>query len=260
MSFKSAMNQVDFSLREVFSKMHVATIMPFSTIIGKDTLPKDKLGAAAFLTKAVMANLATSIVQSVGAPLEAAVSEVLFILGKYWYYKFLLNPTNVSFTHRKLQTTEETSDLTIVNTYRNAAMNLSFSGISGCTIPRDFMEIMETEGKLPMDAINYPKLSAAYFKFRQLEKFYKEINSDIVLMYDLDLYVGKFVSFDYKQDANNPWVINYNMNFIIYPGMELHTTSIYDYKSFFGAMNDRYGTSFATDFEGKSKKAPAPTP
>ena len=68
----------------------------------------------------------------------------------------------------------------------------------------------------------------------------------------MDLYVGKMVSFDYSQDANNPWVINYNMSFKIYPQMMLHTLSAYDYSSFFEAMVERYGKTFATDFEGKS--------
>jgi hypothetical protein len=55
-------------------------------------------------------------------------------------------------------------------------------------------------------------------------------------------------------DASSPWVINYDMAFKLYPGMSLHTLNIYDYKPFFSAMYERYGRTFADDFEGKSKK------
>jgi len=60
------------------------------------------------------------------------------------------------------------------------------------------------------------------------------------------------VRFNYNQDANNPWVINYDMQLKIYPQMMLHSLSVYDYSTFFTAMVDRYGKTFATDFEGKS--------
>jgi len=251
-------NSGDFG-RDLFANMHIATIIPFSTLmIGQNNVPgkNNKLGALAFIAKALAANALTSAAQSVTPYLEALVAEALFIGGQYWYYKFLLNPQNVNFSHTKLQVVEETSDLTIVNTYRNAASNLSFKGISGCTLPREFMVAMGSESALPRETLSrYPKLSSAWIKFRQLEKFYTEINSDIVLMYDMDLYIGKFVSFGYSLDANNPWVINYDMAFKLYPDLMLHTLSAYDYTTFFNAMFDRYGRSFAQDFEGKSKEA-----
>jgi hypothetical protein len=259
MGFKDAANNFDFSLREIFANMHVAMVMPFSTIVGKSNLPStSKLDAAAFLGKTLAYNALASTAQAVTPYLEALVAEALFVMGKYYYYKFLLNPTNVNFGHSKLQSIEETSDLTIINTYRNTATTLTFKGVSGCTLPREFMTLMNTTNALPKETLTrYPKLSSAWIKFRQLEKFYTEINSDIVLMYDMDLYVGKFVSLNYTLDANNPWIINYDMSFKLYPGLSLHTLSVYDYKSFFSSMVDRYGKTFATDFEGKSKKAPA---
>ena len=240
-------------VRAVFANMHTLLIMPFSTILGRSKLPNSRLGATEFLAKAVMANFAISTAQGISVSIEALVSEVLFVLGKYLYYKFLLNPQNVTITHAKLQNISEASDITIINTYRNTAATMSIKGISGSLLPRDLMSVTGTDTKLPTETMaRYPKLSAAWFKFRQLEKFYNEVNSDIVIMYDMDLFVGKFVSFNYSQDANNPWVINYDMQFKIYPEMMLHSLSIYDYSTFFTAMVDRYGKTFATDFEGKS--------
>jgi len=260
MGLKEAAARTDFSLREVFARMHTALIIPFSNIIeffgiGDGDLPRGKSGAAGFMGKVIAANLATSTIQSLGLTLEAVAAEAMFILGKFWYYKFLINPTNFKMAHAKLQSIQETSDLTVINTYRNTAPTISFSGVSGCILPRNLMTLADTTTKLPTETITrYPKLSTAYLKFRQLEKFYNETNSDIVIMYDMDLYVGKFVSFNYSQDANNPWVINYDMQIKVYPEMILHTTSIYDYKPFFAAMLDRYGKSFSGDFEGKSKR------
>ena len=250
--------------RDIFANMHVATIVPFSTLIGapgdSGKLPGTS-GNAMFIAKVLAYNAIISTVQAAHPMLEALVAEGLFIAGKMWYYKFLLNPTNVTFTHNKLQSIEETSDITIINTYRNAATTLSFKGVSGCTMPRDFMALTNKDGlddSLPINTMRrYPKLSSAWLKFRQLEKFYNETNSDIIMMYDLDLYVGKFVNFSYSMDAQNPWIINYDMSFKLYPQLALHTTSAYDYSPFFNAMTERYGRSFAQDFEGKSKASKA---
>lgn len=249
-------------VRDLLSNMHVATIIPMSTIISPilsaDKTGKGKLPGSSieFLAKALAYNTAASAIQLASVGVEAIVAELLFLMGKFWYYKFPINPQNFSLNNNKLQTIEETSDLTIINTYRNASPPMSFKGVSGCTMNRFFLEKF-AENSFPTDLggalARYPKLSAAYLKFRQLEKFYNEINSDIVIMYDMDIYVGKFTSFNFNQDANNPWIINYDMNFRLYPGMTLHTYSIYDYKPFFKEMLNRYGTTFATDFEGKSK-------
>lgn len=249
-------------LRELLSRMHVATVIPMSTIIAPilstDKTGKGKLPGSSieFLAKALAYNTAASAIQTYSGGIEALVAELMFLMGKFWYYKFPINPQNFSLSNSKLQTVEETSDLTIINTYRNAAPTMSFKGVSGCTLNRTFVEWF-ANNSFPTDLggalARYPKMSAAYLKFRQLEKFYNEVNSDIVIMYDMDLYVGKFTSFNFNQDANNPWVINYDMTFRLYPGMSLHTFSIYDYKPFFNEMLNRYGTTFANDFEGKSK-------
>jgi len=67
------------------------------------------------------------------------------------------------------------------------------------------------------------------------------------------MYVGKFVSFSYSLDANNPWIINYTLNMKIYPDMILHGLISYDTVPFFKAMDERYGRFLADNFEGKSK-------
>lgn len=265
MGLKEALNNRSDNplLRDMWAKMHTVLIVPFSYMVqpaasffgkpGSSVLPNNPSGDAAFIGKIMAANLATSTASAVSITVEAAVAEALFVSGKLWYYKFLLNPNNVKIGHQKLQTIEETSDLTIINTYRNQASTLSFTGISGCTLPRDFMLLTGQDTALPIETMaRYPKLSAAWIKFRQLEKFYTDINSDIIIVYDMDLYIGKFVNLNYSQDANNPWVINYDMTIKAYPEMVLHTFSVYDYAPFFSAILDRYGKSFSTDFEGVS--------
>lgn len=249
--------KVDFSGREVWGRMHTMLVMPLQYVLqffGLSTgIPQGFWGDAAFIGKILAANAASSASQSVSVGLEALIAEALFVTGKFWYYKFLINPQQFRMSNQKLQNIDESSDLTIINTYRNTAPVINLSGISGCTLPRDFMRVMETETALPTETLSrYPKLSAAWIKFRQLEKFYNEINSDIVVMYDMDLYVGKFVSFNYNLSADNPWVINYDMQLRVYPGMVLHTTAVYDYAPFFDTMRQRYGNQFSEDFEGKS--------
>lgn len=245
-------------IRKVLSGMHTMLLIPMSTILTSfglsgGSVPKDAWGDALFISKVVAANLLASTAQSISVALEAAVAEALFVLGNFSYYKFLLNPQNVSISNSKLQSIQETSDLTIINTYRNTAPVMNIRGISGCTLPRDFMVLSGEATKLPTETMaRYPKLSVAYLKFRQLEKFYNESNSDLVMMYDMDLYVGKLVSFNFNADAGSPWVINYDMQFRIYPNMTLHTLSAYDYQTFFDEMVRRYGKTFSDNFEGKT--------
>lgn len=256
---KGAQDTGERFVQQVFSKMHIMTIIPFSYIfkVGSSGLPQGFLGDAEFLGKVMAANMIPSVVQSfgnMGYYIEALAAEALFIMGQFWYYKFLLNPSNVKIGHQKLQTISEASDITIINTFRNQSPTMSISGVSGCLLPRALMSAAGTEKSMinEMAWAKYPKVSPAWLKFRQLEKFYNEINSDIVMMYDMDLFVGKFVSFEYSQDANNPYVITYSMNFRLYPGLMLHTLSAYDYKPFFDTMLQRYGNSFAKTFEGKA--------
>jgi hypothetical protein len=247
----------------LLSSMHIATLIPMATMIApySDTQKQGKgeLGSAfSFVTKAMLYNAAASTAQSISGYVEALLAEALFIMGKFWYYKFLINPQNFSLSHSKLQSVEETTDLTIINTYRNASPTMTFSGISGSTLNRAFIELMDpNQIMFPSDLrgamVRYPKLSTAYLKFRQLEKFYNETNSDVVIVYDMDIYVGKMSSFNFNMDANNPWVINYTMVFKLYPNMSLHTFSAYDYTPFFDEMTRRYGSTIASDFEGKAK-------
>ena len=177
-------NSAEALLRSIFASMHTMLLMPLSSVVG-DKVSKSPLSldAAKFFGKALAYNAVSSALQGVSAYLEALLAEVLFITGKYNYYKFLLNPQNITFTHAKLQTVSEASDITIINTYRNSATSLSISGVSGNLLPIDFMHIMKADTALPTETMaRYPKLSSAYIKFRQLEKFYKEVNTDIVMM------------------------------------------------------------------------------
>jgi hypothetical protein len=249
-------------IRAVFAKMHNCILIPLNILLDS-TIPETKLQAAAFLGETIGINALVAGVQTIRdalyVPAEALLAEILFTAGKFWYYKFLLNPTNVRFAHQKLQATEESSDITIVNTYRDQALNMSFTGVSGCTLPRGWMKALNvvapgTSTGLPINEplSRYQKFSAAWLKFRQLERFYREINGDLAILYDMDLYVGKFVNLNYSQDANNPWVINYDMQFIVYPGLQIHTMTPSDYSEFFDSLRERYGRTFVKNFEGKT--------
>jgi len=244
-------------VRSVLAKMHNTIIIPLSFIFDFDFVTSNgSLNKVPFLAAVNATNLVPSLLQSApkGQSIEAIVAEVLFVTGKMWYYKFLINPQNFTFNPTKLQVEEETSDIPILNTYRNKIIPMTFTGISGCTIPRTFLELTGEDGNLVTDTLaKNPKLSAAWMKFRQLEKFYNEVNEDIVIMFDMDIYVGKFSSLQYSMDANNPWQINYTLNMKIYPDLTLHMLNVYDYTTFFNAMNERYGRFLANDFEGKYK-------
>ena len=244
--------------RKLLAQMHNTTIIPLSFIFNRGGFVTDiadgSFNKMPFIALVGGVNALTSIfgVIPAGQRIEALISEVLFITGNMWYYKFLINPQNVSFGLQKLQVEEETSDIPILNTYRNKIMPMTFTGISGCTIPRDLLAQSKTDGLLVTDnMLKNPKLSAAWMKFRQLEKFYNEVNGDIAILFDMDLYIGKFVSFNYSQNAENPWQIDYTLSMKIYPDLILHTLNVYDYATFFDALYARYSRFLADDFEGK---------
>ena len=259
--------------KELFSNMHICTVMPMSVLMEPFIKqvstgirqPNDFGAKDIFLSKLMLANAVSSAAKAIERglasnakfyiPIEALLAEVMFVTGRYWYYKFYINPQTYTLAHQKLLAEEEVSDLTVISTYRNKAINLTFKGTSGCILSRELLQM--NPDSLPSDwlgaLLRYPKLSGAWLKFRQLERFWQEINTDIAILFDMDLMIGKFVSFSYSQDANNPWIINYDMAFRIYPGLLLHTMSMYDYGAFFDAFNQRYGLSYTKTFEGKSR-------
>jgi hypothetical protein len=247
-------------IQAVFSEMHTATIIPMYVLM-RDSIPGTPLDSAKFLGKLGTASFAASVVKQMGnaiyIPLEALLAEVMFTAGKFWYYKFYINPSNLSVNHQKLISEEEVSDLTIINTYRNKAINLGFKGVSGCTLPRGWMTLLNSETVMPSDPnsylVRYPKLSEAWMKFRQLERFFREINTDVCLLFDMDVFIGKFISFNYTQDANNPYIINYDLQMRVYPNLMLHLMTPSDYDVFFDTLYDRYGRTFVKTFEGKSR-------
>lgn len=248
--------------RDLWANMHNILLMPLNILV-KEFLPQSISNSGqtvAFLMGVQGMNLALSAAQTVKevtgkyVSVEALLSELLFITSKPSYYKFMINPSNVRFAHQKLQMEEETSDLTVINTYRNKAVPLSFTGVSGCTLPKWLLQMDAFKGSIPRESVwaHYPKLSAAWVKFRQLERFYLEHDTDVVILYDMDLYIGKFVNFNYSQDAQNPWVINYDIQFKIYPDLMIHLLSVSDYAAFWTALYDRYGRTFVGGFAGKS--------
>lgn len=254
------MNELLKSSKRLLANMSNMVIVPVEQIFNSQTIQDGKANRVSVIGGMSFLNLLPSVAQSISTGvlgtngLEALMSEIIFISGESNYYKFLINPQNMRFDYQKLQSEEETSDITVINTYRNKAMPLSFSGVSGSLIPKTILKLKPDElGKLPIDSLlKNPRLSVAWMKFRQLEKFYESTNSDIAILFDMDLYVGKFVSFNYSMEAENPWQISYDISIKIYPDMVQHNIyKIWDNNKFFNAVDERYGRFMVDNFEGK---------
>lgn len=235
-------------------------IVPVEQIFNSQTIQNGKANQVSVVTAMSFLNLFPSVVQSISTGalstngLEALMSEIIFISGGSNYYKFLINPQTLRMDYQKLQSEEETSDIAIINTYRNKPVGMSFSGTTGSLIPKTILKLKPDEmGKLPIDSLlKNPRLSVAWMKLKQLERFYEITNSDIAILFDLDLYIGKFTSFSYSRNAENPWQIDYDVSIKIYPDMiQNNIYKVWDNTRFFDAVDDRYGRFTVDNFEGK---------
>lgn len=57
------------------------------------------------------------------------------------------------------------------------------------------------------------------------ETFWKSNNDDLLIVYEDNAYLGKFNSFEWNQDAMNPYQINYSFDFVVYPEFNYNTNT-----------------------------------
>jgi len=131
---------------------------------------------------------------------------------------FNVNPNKVGINRKKLLAV--VGDASGFKTQHwaegNSMVDFSYSGVFPNLIP-----IRE----LALLGIRDPRLSVNYFNLRLFERFYKDANHDVIMIYDGNAWLGPLTSFNYNITGDDPWKITYSFNFQGYPDSEFNLSS-----------------------------------
>ena len=154
----------------------------------------------------------------VGPATEALASGLLSSLrsGFGAFYRFVLNPQEISMDESKLDTIIYTkAGHDTMHWEHDDAIKIRYSGVSGSLVP-------------PPEAIrlkiNDIRLSAAWRRFEQFKRFWRASRRDMVIIWDGVYYRGIMKSFTHKRSAAGPWLINYSFDFQALPA---HTRDLF---------------------------------
>jgi len=180
---------------------------------------------------------------SLGAsPSPMSPSDRAYTALKEKYYRFRINPSNVTIRRSKMYSVVETKDGWDRMVWKkeqgsNAMIQISYKGSTGFMLAPSLKKwiggiggggkargtlgnassIAEGMKWMAKTVSADVKLSKAFYKFKQMEKFFLQNTNDLGLFYDFIVYKGWMTNFSYAQDANNPFQINYDFDFTAYP-------------------------------------------
>lgn len=90
----------------------------------------------------------------------------------------------------------------------NQMITMQFSGTTGTIIP---IKALRDQG------IRDTKFSLNWMRFQQLQQLVLQATNDMKMLYDGKLYEGPIMNFNFVEDANQPFFINYSFLFMAYP-------------------------------------------
>lgn len=125
------------------------------------------------------------------------------------FFRFTLNPQQFRVTEAKLDTmvlTKESFDS--MHWEHDDTVKLSYSGTSGSLIPPPAARA---------NKIHDIRLSGAWRRFTRFKSFWRAARRDLVIIWDGVYYRGIMRTFNYNQDAENPWQILYTFDFEGFP-------------------------------------------
>lgn len=122
----------------------------------------------------------------------------------YKEYIFGLKPQTLNVKKNKIANKKLDLSGIIVEHWLNDMQVFEFNGNTGSLEPL-------------YDNMSNLKSSAIYQWFYQLDMFIQRNNQDILMQYEGLKYWGFFTNFNYKEDANSPFNINYAFTFSVYP-------------------------------------------
>lgn len=152
------------------------------------------------------------------------------------YFKFRINPNKLSVPKKKIVDIKYTGDGYDIDVRGQELIMYSYQASTGSMMPDNMLDKVglpllnqlfsilnlgqELTGqnifKFPEITRN-PKLSDAYIKFKLFELFWEKNDDDLLIFWEDDCYLGKFINFNYTVDGLDPYQIKYNFDFAVYP-------------------------------------------
>lgn len=163
------------------------------------------------------------------------------------FYQFKINPTNFTFPRQKIMSNVLTGGGWDSDVRGQNMVNVSYSATTGSLVPKtinnviqgllrdlvsragvsnqkeitlidkSFKNISPKYNDLIYQMASNPKLSTRYLKFLLFDTFWRYNDDDLLIVWEDNAYIGKFLSFDFRPDANKPWEIQYNFSIAVYP-------------------------------------------
>lgn len=122
----------------------------------------------------------------------------------YREYVFGLKPQNLNVIKPKIFGKKTTIDSALIEHWINDLQTFDFKGTTGNLEP------------LYPEMSNL-KSSAIYQWFYQLDMFIQKHNQDILMLYEGINYWGYFNNFNFTENADSPFTIDYTFSFSVYP-------------------------------------------
>lgn len=126
-------------------------------------------------------------------------------------YRFFLNPTTLDYAMKKVVNpvlTKKGWESLQWPSSPNEMITMAFAGTTGALIP---IKALRDQGVLDV------KFSINWMRFQQFQQMYLEATNDLKMLYDGKLYEGYVADFQFQEDANKPFGINYRFVFMAYP-------------------------------------------
>lgn len=120
------------------------------------------------------------------------------------YFMFRLNPNKLDKSFSKIRDNKLTGAGLVQDTHGNNGITYSYTGTMGSMLPA-------------LSPFRMPQLTPAWYYLQLFEKFFLEHDQDLIFLLDNEVIIGRFDSFSFGLDANNPWLINYRFQATMYP-------------------------------------------
>ena len=120
------------------------------------------------------------------------------------YFLFRLNPSKLDKSFAKIRDNKLTGAGPIMDTYGNQLITYSYSGTMGNMRPA-------------VSFLRMPQLSPAWHYLQLFEEFFLRHHEDLIFVLDNEVVIGRFDSFKYGLNADQPWLVNYNFQVSVYP-------------------------------------------
>ena len=141
----------------------------------------------------------------VAAVQMAEIAVAKFTISSYStkYFMFRLNPNKLDKGFLKIRDNKLTGAGLVQDTHGNNGITYTYNGTMGSMYPA-------------LSPFRMPQLTPAWYYLQLFEKFYIEHDQDLIFLLDNEVIIGRFDSFSYGLDANNPWLINYRFQATMY--------------------------------------------